>query len=306
MAAAARPLVLCVGDLDVDLMVAVPHPPASDGKVNGRKLAMGPGGMMANVAVALARLGGRARLLAAVGDDAEGAGALAAVAAAGVDVRFVVRREGAPTFLCFVMVSPDGEKSLVRVASDAYLPRASDLRPEAFEGVAHVHMTLGDPALTSAALQRARDAGASTSLDLEAADMPPDAQTLRDALAAVDILFAGRNARDAATRLLGAPPRGRSITVTTKGADGATATGEGLAVAVAGVRVKALDATGAGDAFAAAFLHAHLGGAALPEALRFANAAAALSTRGIGAQAALATEAEAHAQVAATAGAAHA
>jgi ribokinase len=304
--AASGPLVLCVGDLDVDMMVAVPHPPGSDGKVNGRKLAVGPGGMMANVAVAFARLGGRARLVAAVGDDAEGEGALKAVAAAGVDVRFVVRRDGAPTFLCFVMVSPDGEKSLVRVASEAYLPHPSDLRREAFEGAAHVHMTLGDPALTAAALGLAKAVGASTSLDLEAADVPPDPGTLRAVLTDVDILFAGRRARDAATRLLGEPPRGRSITVTTRGADGAAAMAGGLAASVAGVRAQAVDTTGAGDAFAAAFLHAHLGGAALADALRFANAAAALSTRGIGAQAALPTEAETRAVLSPIAGAAHA
>ncbi|MFN3616009.1 MAG: carbohydrate kinase family protein, partial [Rubrimonas sp.] len=183
------PLLLCVGDIDMDLMVAVPHPPGADGKVNGRKLAMGPGGMMANAAAAFARLGGRSRLVAAIGDDAEGEGALGAVAAAGVDVSFVVRRAGAPTFLCFVMVSPDGEKSLVRVASDAYLPRATDLRPAAFEGVGHVHTTLGDPALTRAALDMAAEAGASTSLDLEAADLPDDPETLRLILADVDILF---------------------------------------------------------------------------------------------------------------------
>jgi len=304
--AAAGPLVLCVGDLDVDMMVAVPHPPGSDGKVNGRKLAMGPGGMMANVAVAFARLGGRARLVAAVGDDAEGEGALKAVAAAGVDVRFVVRRDGSPTVLCFVMESPDGEKSLVRVASEAYLPRPADLRREAFEGAAHVHMTLGDPALTCSALDLAKAVGASTSVDLEAADVPSDARTLQSILADVDILFVGRSARDAATQLLGEAPRGRSITVTTHGADGAAAMAGGLAASVAGVRAQAVDTTGAGDAFAAAFLHAHLGGAALADALRFANAAAALSTRGIGAQAALPTEAETRAVLSQIAGAAHA
>jgi ribokinase len=300
------PLTLCVGDLDVDMMVAVPHPPGADGKVNGRKLSAGPGGMMANVATAIARLGGRARLLAAVGDDTEGESVLAAVSAMGVDVDYVVRRAGAPTFLCFVMVTPDGEKSLVRVTSEAYLPRASDLRPEAFADVAHVHVTLGDPALTMSALTLARQVGASTSLDLEAADLPERAEELNEVLFSVDVLFMSGNTRDAATDLLGAAPQGRRLTVTTLGAAGAMAESDDWRLSIPAVPIQPRDTTGAGDAFAAAFLHAHLRGEPVGDALQFANAVAALSTRGIGAQAALPTEAEARALLASRDANAHA
>jgi ribokinase len=48
--------------------------------------------------------------------------------------------------------------------------------------------------------------------------------------------------------------------------------------------LKAVDTLGAGDAFAAAFLHAHLAGRAPPDALAFANAAGALATQSFGAQ----------------------
>jgi sugar/nucleoside kinase (ribokinase family) len=50
----------------------------------------------------------------------------------------------------------------------------------------------------------------------------------------------------------------------------------------AGFPVRALDTTGAGDCFAAAFLAALLRGNSLPQAVRFANAAGALSTLGLG------------------------
>ena len=143
----SRPLILCVGDIDVDLVIGVSHVPGPDEKVNGRRLSLAPGGMMANAAVALARLGSRARLMAAVGADHDGDFAVSAVAAEGVDVRYVTRKPAASTFMCVVMVGPAGEKSLVRVASDAYLPEPADITPMALEGVGHVHLTLGSPGL---------------------------------------------------------------------------------------------------------------------------------------------------------------
>ena len=69
--------------------------------------------------------------------------------------------------------------------------------------------------------------------------------------------------------------------------------GEGVARArIPGFRVEAVDATGAGDTFAGAFLARHLAGDTLEQAARYANAAAALSTRGYGAVAPIPREAE--------------
>jgi ribokinase len=285
-------MILCIGDIDIDLTVAVPHTPEGDGKVSGALLARGPGGMMANVAVGLARLGSPVRLLATVGDDADGETAVAAVAREGVDTRFIAQVPGASTFLCFVMVTPNGEKSLVRVLSRAYLPPPSALNAAVFADVSHAHMTFGDAALAEAALAAASAHGVSVSLDLEAADLPTDPAPLARALAQVDTLFMSAGSAAAATALLGARPSGRKTTIVTKGAAGAEAFGpDGRAEAPA-PRVTPVDTTGAGDAFAAAFLHAEKDGATLQEALAFANAAAALSTQGVGAQTALPRKAE--------------
>jgi ribokinase len=86
--------VLCVGDLDVDLFVAVPTIPGFDQKVAGRHLGQMPGGMSANSAVAFSRLGHPARLVATIGDDAAGHEAVSKVSAEGVDVGHVVKRPG--------------------------------------------------------------------------------------------------------------------------------------------------------------------------------------------------------------------
>ncbi|HEY6521051.1 MAG TPA: carbohydrate kinase family protein, partial [Roseiarcus sp.] len=106
------PLFLCIGDLDVDVMIEVDRLPTRDGKVNGVVKQKAPGGMAGNVAAALARLGSRVRVLGRVGDDADGAFAVESLEKAGVDTSYVARLNGVATFSCISLLTPDGEKSL--------------------------------------------------------------------------------------------------------------------------------------------------------------------------------------------------
>ncbi|MEM8823029.1 MAG: carbohydrate kinase family protein [Pseudomonadota bacterium] len=293
MSASRGPVLLCVGDIDMDLVVRVARPPGPDEKVDGRHVARTPGGMAANVAVGASRLGTPVRLVGAVGDDAMGREALDALRAEGINLDHVVKRAGTATFFCVIMVDDRGEKSLVKVLSDAYLPRPDDITASVFEGVAHVHLTFTEPALADRVVALAKAAGATLSLDLEAADLPDDRTALAGLIGSMDLLFISRQSRVEVERLMGELPLrdGRTL-VTTLGEDGARLEKGSEVLAVPGHQVGVLDTSGAGDAFAAAFLHARLGGAPDGDALRFANAAAALSTSQFGAQAGLPTRAE--------------
>jgi len=281
--------VLCIGDLDMDLLVAVSERPGSDEKVSGRRLGLMPGGMAANTAVALARLGRSVRLLAAIGDDAEGATALASVAADGVDVSHVARRTGTDTFMCIVLLAPSGEKTLIRLETEAFMPRLSDLTPASLAGVRHVHLSYGSPELTACALAQARRLGLSTSLDLEVPDLKRAPERLADFLQLVDVLFLNRAGWEAVSDILGHAPEpgteGSGTIVVTLGADGSRQVSTDGVEQAPGMPVEAVDTTGAGDCFAAAYLARLLEGAPVRERLRFANAAAALSTQTFGAHA---------------------
>ncbi len=280
------PLLLCVGDIDMDIIVKVPRPPGRDQKVDGVRVAQTPGGMAANVAVAARRLGTPTRMLGAVGDDAMGREALEALAREGVDVAHVAIRADTATFFCIIMVDAEGEKALVKALSPAYLPMPDDLTAAAFSQVTHMHITFTRPELALRALRMAQEAGATTSLDLEAADVPEDGGRIRQLVDLVDILFISDESRAEAERRIGplSATDGRTI-VTTRGRAGARLERGAIVAEVGGHRVEVTDTSGAGDAFAAAFLHARLAGAEDAAALRFANAAAALSTRAYGAQA---------------------
>lgn len=281
--------VLCIGDLDMDLLVAVSERPGSDEKVSGRRLGQMPGGMAANTAVALARLGRSVRLVAAIGDDPDGQAALASVAADGVDVSHVVRLPGTDTFMCIVLLSPSGEKSLIRLETEAFMPRLADLTNASLAGVRHVHLSYGSPELTAGALAQAKRLGLSTSLDLEVPDLKRAPELLAGLLKLVDVLFLNRAGWEAVSEILGHAPEpgvaGPGTIVVTLGVEGSrNIAPEGIEQAP-GLTVQAVDTTGAGDCFAAAYLARMLEGAAVRDRLRFANVAAALSTQTFGAHA---------------------
>ena len=285
---------VCVGDLDVDLMVSVARMPGVDDKVSGRRICQSVGGMAANVAVGLCRLGSSARLVAAVGGDQQGVVATEAVSNEGVDTRFLVRRPDEATFTCVVLLGPDGEKSLIRLETGAYLPDSPDVSADAFEDARHVHLTLGRESLTRHCVGHARAAEATLSLDLEAADLPESPDRIVDILAEVDWLFLTQRTREFLEGRVGkAVFKNSRCVITTNGASGCVLDRGGCLTRAKGHAVKAQDTTGAGDAFVAAFLHAHLVDG-LPEkaALGWANAAAALVVQQFGAQSGLPTSAE--------------
>jgi ribokinase len=286
------PLFLCIGDLDVDVMIEVDRLPTRDGKVNGVVKQKAPGGMAGNVAAGLARLGSRVRVLGRVGDDTDGAFAVESLQQVGVDTGFVSRLEGVATFSCISLLTPDGEKSLVKLMTAAYRPEASDLTEATLKGVRHLHLTsIGDPALCRRVVDAARSLGATASLDIERADCPDNAAALLDAIGGFDLIFCNAESRAFVDAALKRPLAGLvAAVVTTLGADGAQVeTAEGR-ISVPGFTPKIVDTTGAGDCFAAACLHARLA-ARLDwgDAIRFANCAAAISTTGLGAQSALPT-----------------
>jgi sugar/nucleoside kinase (ribokinase family) len=286
------PLFLCIGDLDVDVLIEVDRLPSRDGKVNGVVRQKAPGGMAGNVAAALARLGSRVRVLGRVGDDGDGAFAVSSLEQVGIDTSFVPQLAGVATFSCISLLTPDGEKSLVKLMTSAYRPDAGDATQAALEGVRHLHLTsIGDLDLCRCVVNAARTSGATASLDIERADCPDDAAALLEAVEGFDLVFCNAESRAFVDAALGRPLAGLvAALVTTLGANGAQVeTAEGP-IASPGFTPKTVDTTGAGDCFAAACLHARL---ALRldwrRTLQFANCAAAISTTGLGAQSALPT-----------------
>jgi ribokinase len=280
--------VVVVGSANVDLVVRVARLPAPGETVTQGELVRAMGGKGANAAVAAARLGARAALVAAVGDDPDGRAVVEDLAAHGVATGHVVVRD-APTGLAAITVDAAGENTIaVASGANALLDAAAveaGLGEHAAPGTVVVaNLEIGDDAVAAAAAHCARH-GLELILD------PGPARALPDAvIAACTVLtpnrgeLAGLGAGGADALLA----RGAGAVVLTLGADGAELHRPGEPVVrQRAFAVDAHDSVGAGDAFAAALAVAWRRERTAPDALRFAAACGALATRATGARAAL-------------------
>ena len=295
VAAAAR--VLVVGDANPDLVLrgdVVPRFGQAEQLLDDASLLVG--GSASITAHGLARLGRPVSLVAVVGDDQFGAFLTGRLAEAGVDVGHVAVRPDLPTGLTVVLSRGDDRAMLTLTGALDSLTEAGlhdALEDLQGSGLRHVHVgslfllpSLGR--LLPAFLARARTRGLTTSLDTN--DDPTGRWEGVDALLPhLDVLLPNRaeavalghdpDPRRAATALARRGP----LTVVKDGAAGAFAIApDGTVTEVAGRPVPAVDTTGAGDTFDAAFLDAWLDAVPLTEALTRAADAGAHSVGFVG------------------------
>lgn len=288
-AAEPRPLIV-VGDAFVDLSARVPVFPAEGTDAQADRFLWSSGGSASNVAVVLAMLGSRVRLLARVGDDPAAAIALRAASRAGVDLSLVQRDAEEATGLCFVVVSPGGERTFfsarganrnlaLPAEADALLAGCGALHLSGYSLLGGTHR---ETAL--ALVDAATAAGVAVSLDLCLPLVETRREELLSLVPRLSIVFG--NALEVAA-LAGEDPSGSPapalvtlgvpVVVVKAGGEGCLVVGSGGSVAVAGYAVEAVDTTGCGDAFVAGFLHARSRGAALPMCGALGNALGALA-----------------------------
>jgi len=286
-------MILVVGSLNMDLVLRVQSLPRPGETVLGQDYETHPGGKGANQALAIARLGGKVRMLGRVGVDPFGQALKAGLAREGVDVTWVLETPG-PSGTAFILVDPEGQNQIaVALGANGKL-QPEDLTKEAFEGIKLLVVQMEIPSETIAqAIALAHDKHAFVLLNAAPA---PSAQTLPlEVLRQVNLLVVNELE---ASQLAKAPvPRtptealaiARQLkmliphVVLTLGAQGVLLCSDTEGHLPAH-RVSVLDSTAAGDAFVGALATALTEGKTLLEAVKFANAAGALATTRLGAQ----------------------
>ena len=263
----------------------------------GGSLELSVAGAESNVAIGLARLGHQAGWVGRVGADEPGELVQRTLRAEGVDVSGVTTDPSRPTGL---MLAERRIGDLVRVTyyrSGSAGSRLSpaDILPRIGEGVRLLHLTGITAALSDTARQcvtdaaaRAREASVTVSVDVNYRARlwtPAEARaTLLPLTGQADIVFASADelamlaghddVQVAAQEMLA---RGAGQVVVKRGADGATAYADGATVSVPARQVTVADVVGAGDAFVAGYLSAHLDGAGTRDCLDRATVTAAFA-----------------------------
>lgn len=286
--------IVVVGSSNTDMVVQTPHLPGPGETVLGGTFYQAAGGKGANQAVAAARAGGVVAFIACVGQDAFGDQALAGFVAEGINVNHVVRSADSASGIALIVVDAKGENSIA-VASGAN----SDLHPEAIVAATDliaqadvVLLQLESPMETvQAAVKTASQHGKTVILNpAPAQPIPPslwpDLSLLTPNRPETEMLSGMplNNKANVVTASQVLLEKGVGALVVTLGAEGAFVATPDAQTWVPGFAVQPVDTTGAGDVFNGALAVALAEGAALVEATRFANAAAALSVTKPGAQ----------------------
>lgn len=288
-------MILSVGDAGLDLTLVVNHSPESDEKVHARRSHTHAGGVAANFAAAAVKLGSPTSLCARVGTDAFGDLVVEDLSEAGIGLDLVARDETIKTYYSVSIVDQTGEKRLVLYETPGLYPSVEQLPQPIPAGTSWCHTVPYDPQTAGRLAEMAQDACVPLSIDLEPAALTPELGELISVLSRAETLIMNRRT---AERLEDDPRRaaelvgrlGARVVIVTLGAAGVLLFWKGRFEEVPSFLVEVADSTGAGDVFAAAYVHRLLRGAQPPEAVWFASAAGALACQGLGAQGALPNE----------------
>lgn len=295
--------VVVVGSLNMDLVARVPRMPVTGETLAGHAFAQVPGGKGGNQAVAAARLGAHVAMIGRVGTDANGDLLRAGLEAEGIDCSALGRSTGEPSGVALIFVDAAGNNSIVIVAgSNGELTPADILSNEPVLAAADVLVCqLETPAQAVAeALSIGHRLGKTVILNPAPATGPIPAQWLplidylipNEVEAAALTGIAVRCAQDAVLAASALREQGARNVIITLGAAGVLAALGPDTAHLEAPRVDAVDTTAAGDTFIGAFAAQLARGAAVGDALRFAQHAAALSVTRAGAQPSIPTRAE--------------
>ena len=277
--------IVVVGSFNMDLTTTMERLPLPGETLHGKVFSTGPGGKGSNQAVAAARLGAEVSFVGRVGADAYGAEALAFWQGEGVNTEFVVRDAERATGVAPIWVDERGENAIV-VAGGANLAvsRADvDAAAAVIAGADLLVLQLEIPLDTvTYVMQLGQESGVRSILN------PAPAVPLEPAFIA-RASWLTPNETELAT-LFGTTPADlrplvayeQQTLIQTLGSAGARWATQTECGQVPAFDVKVVDTTGAGDAFNGGLAVALAEGLALEPALRFANAAAALSVTRFG------------------------
>jgi len=299
--------IIGLGEICIDWILKVNKFPEIDEKVFIRETGRFPGGVTANFVVGFARLGGKPGFIGGVGNDSYGEYLVNVLRSEGVDVSMVKMYENKSTAINFIIVDAEGNKVIYQdpllrdnVPDPDYI--TEELRRYIVSAKA-LHTTAIKLSTSIEASKIAKANGLTVSLDLEKHVVDAyGLEGLKPMLKLTDILMPNKlgirtltgkeNLLEAAEDIMKYGPK---MVVITLGEKGSMVVTRDKVVKVKAFKINPVDTTGAGDAFNAAFIYAHvIKGLSIEESSIVANAAAALKCLKLGAQTGMPRKHELH------------
>jgi ribokinase len=283
------PSVSVVGACNIDLISYVPRMPAIGETLHGTRFQMGFGGKGANQAVMAAKLGAKVTMISKVGRDVFGENTLRNFQKFGIDARHVHATDKAFSGVAPIAVDPEGHNSIVIVTGANDLLTIEEIQA-AREEIAASHVLvcqLEVPVeISMAALRLARQAGVRTIFNPAPArpDLPAEIYGLCDIVCPNEsetemltgIAASSLDRCEASAREL--LRRGAGTVILTLGERGCIVVTGDSAHHIPAQKVRAVDSTGAGDAFVGSLAYFLANGLPLNGA---ADKAGAVATRSV-------------------------
>ncbi|MFC2030111.1 carbohydrate kinase family protein [Chloroflexota bacterium] len=287
--------IIALGDVNADIIARFPEYPAKGQNSVALSSEFHGGGSAANTVMALAQMGLRVGLIARVGSDPWGLEATQALAAAGVDLSNLQRDPEALTGVMYIVVTPDGERTMLGDRGANALTDPEEIEEATFSGARLFYLSgyalLVEPQRSAAlrGLACARHHGLAVALDPGLLGSEAAREEVRSLLPETGVFLPSR---DEATALTGLSDptqcleafldQGVQVVALKLGRDGCLVGSDSGRYQVPAFAVAARDSTGAGDSFAAGFLAAHLAGLDLRSAAIVGNALGATTVAHVG------------------------
>jgi sugar/nucleoside kinase (ribokinase family) len=280
--------VLGIGANSIDYVYRLPAYPERDGpnaKMRISSHTLCTGGQVATALCTCAAMGLRAKYVGATGTDDNGRRVREELARHGIDMVDAVIRDVTNQFAVIMVDEHAGERIVLWDRAEGLLLRPRDVPPEVLAAARVVHVDDVDQEASIMAAEIARGAGRIVTSDIDR--ITPRTEALVRAVTIpifaehVPAALTGETDFERALRKLRRLNDG--LMCVTLGPRGAVAMDGDAFFHEPAFTVDAIDTTGAGDVFRGAFITALLKGEPPRDAMRFANAAAAISCTRLGA-----------------------
>lgn len=297
-----KPQIVVVGSANTDMIVKTTQIPRVGETVLGESFIQSMGGKGANQAVAAARLGADVTFVARLGKDHFGQDAFEAYEKEGINTKYIVWDDEAPTGVALIMIDAKSE-DIICVAPGANGKLSIDDILKAEEAIKSADCVLLQLEIPMETVEFAIRLASKYHVRV-ILNPAPMAKLSEDLIGRIDVLTPNEMEAAALTGNYVSHPRdlafkvnkkyGIKTVIVTMGKEGAVISRlqSPGPIEVPSFPVESVDATGAGDAFNGGFVVALARGDTLEDAVKYANAVGALATTRFGAQSSLPTALE--------------